>query len=347
MNVELDSGRVYRAVVESSPDAIILIAPDGTIILGNSQTAYLLGLNSPADLPGQNVFRLIAHEEHGRVMEWLGIAAEVACIKNIEHTLLRVDGSRFPADFSISVIRDSQDAPEAYIAVVRDITERKESYERLDRQVRDLQSENTDLERSYDATLTGWVGALDMRDQETEGHSWRVTELTVRLARHMGMSEEEVGHLRRGALLHDIGKMGIPDSVLLKPGPLTEQEWKVMRRHPQYAYNWLSSIDFLRPALDIPYCHHERWDGTGYPRGLKGEEIPIAARIFAVVDVWDALRSDRPYRPALPAANTRNYIASQAGRHFDPAVVEAFLTMNIKAYDKTRTTSEIHAAALV
>lgn len=191
-----------------------------------------------------------------------------------------------------------------------------------------LQRANIDLAVAYDATLEGWVHALDLRDDETEGHTQRVCEITLRLARAMGISEAELVHVRRGALLHDIGKMGIPDSILLKPGPLTAEEWDVMRRHPVYAYEWLAPITFLRPALDIPYCHHERWDGSGYPRGLRGTQIPLAARIFAVVDVWDALRSDRPYRSGWPEDTVREYIRSKAGTHFDPQVVEEFLKLD-------------------
>lgn len=143
------------------------------------------------------------------------------------------------------------------------------------------------------------------------------------------MSEEELVHVRRGALLHDMGKMGIPDAILRKPGPLSEEEWVIMRRHPVYAYEFLSPIPFLRLALDIPYCHHERWDGTGYPRGLVREEIPLAARVFAVVDVWDALRSDRPYRKASPMEEVRQMIREGTGTHFDPRVVDAFLTLEL------------------
>ncbi len=191
--------------------------------------------------------------------------------------------------------------------------------------VNQLQRSHLELVLAYDATIEGWARALDLRDKETEGHSQRVTEMTLRLARALGMKEEELVHVRRGALLHDIGKMGVPDSILLKPGPLTPEEWEIMRRHPEYAYEMLSPIAYLRPALDIPYCHHEKWDGTGYPRGLKGEQIPLAARILAVVDVWDALSSDRPYRPAWPPEKVRAYLKNEAGKHFDPRVVEAFL----------------------
>ena len=189
----------------------------------------------------------------------------------------------------------------------------------------DLQRSNIELFKAYDSTLSGWSAALDLRDKETEGHSLRVTELTLQLARNLGMSEDELAHARRGALLHDIGKMGVPDNILLKASPLTDEEWASMRKHPIYAYELLSPIDFLRQALDIPYCHHEKWDGSGYPRGLKGEQIPLAARIFAVVDVWDALTSDRPYRKAWSRAKARKYIREQAGKHFDPKVVNKFL----------------------
>ncbi len=182
-----------------------------------------------------------------------------------------------------------------------------------------------DLALAYDTTLEGWAHALELRDQETEGHTRRVTQMTVELAIKMGVGTPELENVRRGALLHDIGKMGIPDSVLLKPGTLNEREWEIMRRHPEYAYQFLESIEYLRPALDIPYCHHEKWDSSGYPRGLKGEQIPFQARIFAIVDVWDALRSDRPYRKAWTKVQTMTYIAEQSGKHFDPQVVQAFL----------------------
>ncbi|MEK7327556.1 MAG: HD domain-containing phosphohydrolase, partial [Chloroflexota bacterium] len=190
-----------------------------------------------------------------------------------------------------------------------------------------LQRSNTELALAYDATIEGWSRALDLRDKETEGHTQRVTEMTERLARAMGLSEAELVHIRRGALLHDIGKMGVPDAILLKPGQLTDEEWVSMRRHPQFARDMLAPIAYLKLALDIPYCHHEKWDGTGYPRGLRGEQIPLAARIFAVVDVWDALRSDRQYRSAWPEEKVREYIREQAGKHFDPQVIEAFLAM--------------------
>lgn len=190
-----------------------------------------------------------------------------------------------------------------------------------------LARSNRELSQAYDATIVGWSRALDLRDQETEGHTQRVTEMMLELARAFGLPQQELLYIRWGALLHDIGKMGVPDNVLLKPGDLTEEEWVLMKSHPQYAYDLLEPITFLAPALDIPYCHHEKWDGTGYPRGLKGEQIPLVARLFAIVDMWDALRSDRPYRKAWSVEQVREYILSQKGSHFDPRVVERFFEM--------------------
>jgi putative nucleotidyltransferase with HDIG domain len=191
----------------------------------------------------------------------------------------------------------------------------------------DLKKSNIEILSSYDTTIEGWSRAMDLRDHETEGHTLRVTELTLKLARQMDLNEPELTHIRRGSLLHDIGKMGIPDAILLKEGSLSEEEWVIMRKHPQFAYEMLSSINYLHDALDIPSNHHEKWDGTGYPRGLKKEEIPLAARIFAVVDVWDAIRSDRPYRKGWDTEKAINYIKSQSGTHFDPEIVEAFLSI--------------------
>ncbi len=187
-----------------------------------------------------------------------------------------------------------------------------------------MEMTNLELSAAYEATIEGWSQALELRDKETKGHSERVTDLTLRIATTMGIPNEELIHIKRGVLLHDIGKMGIPDSILLKPGALTDDEWVVMRQHPLYAYQLLSPISYLHAAMNIPYCHHEKWDGSGYPRGLKEQEIPLAARIFAIVDVWDALCSSRPYRPAWTRKNALEYIQKEAGKHFDPAVAEAF-----------------------
>ncbi len=198
----------------------------------------------------------------------------------------------------------------------------------------DLQRSNTELVLAYDTTIEGWARALELRDQETEGHTKRTAELTLLLARAMGMSEDELVHVRRGALLHDIGKMSIPDSILLKTGSLTDEEWRIMRQHPVYAYELLSPIGYLRPALDIPYCHHEWWDGTGYPRGLRGNEIPLAARIFSLADAWDALNSERRYHPAWPEEQVREHIRSLSGTQFDPQVVDRFLNLELSRLEK-------------
>jgi HD-GYP domain-containing protein (c-di-GMP phosphodiesterase class II) len=193
-----------------------------------------------------------------------------------------------------------------------------------------LQKSNQELTQAYDITLEGWARALELRDRETEGHTRRVTDLTLRLAKSMGIRDDELANIYRGVLLHDIGKMGVPDNILKKTGPLTDIEWDEMRRHPQYAFDLLSPIAYLRPALDIPYCHHEHWDGTGYPRGLKGEQIPLSARIFSVVDIWDALRSNRPYRNAWPRQKVIDYIKDQSGLILDPNIVELFLNLIVQ-----------------
>ena len=190
-----------------------------------------------------------------------------------------------------------------------------------------LERSNIELRQAYDTTIEGWSRALDLKDEETEGHSRRVTELCVQLAAKLDISGDMLVHIRRGALLHDIGKMGVPDRILLKPGKLDPDEWEVMKRHTTYAYELLSKIPFLRSALDIPYAHHERWDGSGYPRSLSGEQIPLTARLFAVVDVYDALTSNRPYREAWSEERALAHIRAGSGSHFDPDIVEAFFEM--------------------
>ncbi|MBI4279256.1 MAG: PAS domain S-box protein [Armatimonadetes bacterium] len=487
----LESEERYRTLVETSPDAIVVTDLDTNIIICNQQAVALARAESMGDLVGKNAFQFIAPEDHARAMEYARRTLETGSVRNVEYTLLRKDGSRYPAEMSASLLVNGDGQPRAFIGVVRDVTARKAAEERAQRQLQhlaglrsidmaitssldlrvtlkvfldqvtsqlrvdaadvlllnpqtqvleytadrgfrtaalqhaqlrvgeglagravmerriisnldlrevevdeafsrapllrdegfvaycavpliakghvrgvleifhraplhpdaewarfldalvgqaaiaidnavlfdNLQRANADLAVAYDTTLEGWSRALDLRDRATEGHTLRVTEITLRLARAMGMSDHEVVQVRRGALLHDMGKVGIPDAILHKPGPLTAEEWEIMRRHPMYARQLLSPIPYLTPALDIPYRHHEKWDGTGYPEGLRGEEIPLAARIFAVVDVWDALRSDRPYRPAWTDEAARQYIREQAGRHFDPRVAEAFLKL--------------------
>lgn len=197
-------------------------------------------------------------------------------------------------------------------------------YHKLVEERAKLQQSHAKLLEAYEATIEGWSHAMDLRDRETEGHSRRVAELTVKMAKMFGMKDQDLVHIRRGAFIHDMGKLGVPDAILQKPAALTDQEWEIMRKHPQLAHDMLYPIEYLRPAMDIPLNHHEKWDGTGYPRGLKNEEIPVAARLFSVVDVWDALTSDRPYRPAWKEEDALDYIREQSGLHFDPQVVDLF-----------------------
>ncbi|MDP2776518.1 MAG: HD domain-containing phosphohydrolase, partial [Anaerolineales bacterium] len=192
---------------------------------------------------------------------------------------------------------------------------------------KNLQLSNQELTLAYDKTIEGWSRALDLRDKETEGHTRRVTAMTYKLAGKMGIKQPELTHICRGAMLHDIGKVAIPDNILLKAGPLDDEEWITMRRHPMIAVELLTSINYLAPALDIPRSHHEKWNGLGYPDGLSGESIPLAARLFAIVDVYDALTSDRPYRPAWSQAEALDYILEQSGAHFDPSIVPVFIGM--------------------
>jgi HD-GYP domain-containing protein (c-di-GMP phosphodiesterase class II) len=193
--------------------------------------------------------------------------------------------------------------------------------------VEGLRVTNVNMAQSYDATIQGWAAALEMRNLENQGHAQRVTEMALKVARTMGVEEKDLGHIWRGALLHDVGKMGIPEEILLKPGELTPEEWVIMRKHTSYAKELLSFIPFLKPALDISLYHHERWDGSGYPEGLKGEEIPLSARIFAVVDVWDVLLSERSYQPAWPREQVIEYMRLKSGSHFDPRVVDVLLRL--------------------
>jgi PAS domain S-box-containing protein len=259
----------------------------------------------------------------------------------------RKDGTPFWNELVLSPVRDAEGTLTHFIGVQTDITRRRQAEEEL-RQANDLLEKRVlertrDLEQAYDATLEGWVKALDIRDHETQGHTQRVTQMAMQLAQTLGMDAEEQLHIRRGALLHDIGKIGIPDHVLLKPSPLDAEEWETMKKHPVYAYQWLFPIEYLRPALAIPYCHHERWDGAGYPCGLVGEEIPLAARLFAMVDVWDALSSDRPYRQAWTPERVLDHLRSLGGTHFDPQVLKIFVSLlaaDMAAAEKDKTEQE-------
>jgi len=198
----------------------------------------------------------------------------------------------------------------------------------------DLQKAHRELEKAYESTLKGWSKALELRDQETEDHCHRVEILTYKLSCRMGIHEPVLTQIRYGVYLHDIGKIGIPDSILKNTSTLTDEQWDIMRQHPVYAYNILNQIEYLAPSIDIPYCHHEKWDGTGYPRRLKGENIPLAARIFAIVDVWDAITHDRVYHKAWDVDQAITFIKEQSGKHFDPQVVEFFVKMIVENGEK-------------
>ena len=234
---------------------------------------------------------------------------------SITRPLLRlVQASKIVSDGNLNIKLNTQSNDEVSVLT--------ESFNKM---VASLHQSQNELIQSYDETLKGWADALELRDKETEGHSERVAFLTIQLAKAMGIKGEALVNIRRGALLHDIGKMGTPDSILHKTGPLNEEERRIIEKHPQDAYDMLNKIDYLQSALEIPYSHHERWDGSGYPRGLKGKDIPISARIFAVVDVYDALTSDRVYRKAYPKPAAIKYLIENRGRDFDPTVVDAFV----------------------
>ena len=319
----------HRSLMESLPDAV-LVHCQGRIVYANAAALSLFGFEYAEDLVGAHTLSIMPPDFHPLIHARMRLNQEGQPNDLVRLKFTRSDGTSVDVEtLSTPIIWQSQ--PGGQI-IIRNVTERVKIEQKLadlhgllEQRLDRIVVLNYELAQAYDGTIEGWSRALDLRDHETEGHSQRVTEMTVTLARAFGMSEEELVHVRRGALLHDIGKMGVPDSILLKPGPLTEEEWVVMRRHPVYAYEMLSEVSFVRPALEIPHCHHEKWDGTGYPRGLAGDNIPLAARLFAVVDVWDALRSDRPYRSAWPIEKTRDHIASLAGTHFDPQAVAVFL----------------------
>jgi PAS domain S-box-containing protein len=309
----------FEQLFERSPDGIAAVDINGLIRLVNPALVALTRCTDPQALLGKSLRDLIAipyQRECDTLL--LAASANLTYISRREMTMIRADDTTFPVELTIGAFL-WEDRPTAQV-IIRDISERK-------RAEAAIQSLNADLLEAYDVTLEGWARALDLRDHETEGHSQRVMNLTVRLAHSLGLGSEALVNIRRGALLHDIGKMGIPDQILRKPGPLSDEEWVIMRLHPGHAYELLRPISFLQAALEIPYCHHERWDGKGYPRGLRGEEIPLAARIFAVVDVWDALTNDRPYRAALPVDEVFAYMRKQANTHFDPQILDGFLRM--------------------
>lgn len=314
--------KFYRAVLNSSPIGIILLDQKGVVKAWSLSAERILGWKSD-EVIEEPIYTVMAQNRN--IITLLKKVLKGETITNTELSCRGIEGSEIEIEITISPVYNTDKSMLYILLMFSDITERK----RLEREnIKNLQVMTAlykELQKSYDATIESLGKALELRDKDTEGHTKRVAELTEALARKFGIEEEDIIHIRRGAILHDIGKLSIPDAILLKPGKLNEEEWNVIKKHPEFAYIVLSSIEYLRPALDIPYCHHEKWDGTGYPRGLKGEDIPLSARIFAVVDVWDALTSNRPYRPAWNKEETLRYIKEQAGKYFDPKVVEVFL----------------------
>lgn len=313
-----ESEAQFRLLAENSSDIIIRSDPNLNVLYASPACRNILGYE-PQELVGHPVLPLIHPEDTKHLLDLLA-AGTGETSKPVTYRVLHKNGKYIWLETVTRPIFDSGGRLVEYQASSRDVTERREA------QVA-LQHALAELQEAYDKTIEGWVLALDLRDKETEGHTKRVTDLAVQLARELHCTEEEIVHIRRGALLHDMGKMGIPDEILQKPGALSDEEWKVMRKHPQYAQQMLSPIGYLSDALIIPYYHHERWDGSGYPQGLKGEEIPLFARLFSIVDVWDALSSDRPYRKRLPPEAVVQYLRGEAGRLFDPHIVEVFLTL--------------------
>lgn len=313
-----ESEAQFRLLAENSSDIITRSDPSLNVLYASPACRNILGYE-PQELVGHSVLPLIHPEDTKHLLDLLAAGTEETS-KTVTYRVLHKNGKYIWLETVTRPILDSDGRLVEYQASSRDVTERREA------QVA-LQHALAELQEAYDKTIEGWVLALDLRDKETEGHTKRVTDLAVQLARELHCTEEEIVHIRRGALLHDMGKMGIPDEILQKPGALSDEEWQVMRKHPQYAQQMLSPIGYLSDALIIPYYHHERWDGSGYPQGLKGEEIPLFARLFSVVDVWDALSSDRPYRKRLPPEDVVQYLREEAGRLFDPHIVEVFLTL--------------------
>ena len=315
-----ESESQFRLLAENASDMISRLTTEGAFIYVSPACTATIGYASE-ELIGRSILDLIHPED---LQDFNGFLSQNISSQTgymLAYRARHKDGRYIWLETSARAILDEKTGSVMEIqAASRDISERKRAEE-------ELQAAHQDLQEAYERTMEGWVRALDLRDKEIEGHTQRVTELTLKVAHTLGLSDDELKHIRRGALLHDMGKMAIKDEILQKPGPLTDSEWDEMRKHPIHTYNMLFPIAYLRPALDIPYCHHERWDGSGYPRGLKGEEIPLAARLFAIVDVWDALTSDRPYRKHSPHKEVTAYLRKEAGRLFDPNLVEVFLSV--------------------
>ncbi|HRQ24520.1 MAG TPA: PAS domain S-box protein [Anaerolineales bacterium] len=315
----LESEAQFRLLAENASDMIPRLSPDGRMLYVSPACKTILGYD-PEELTGRVSYDLIHREDAADVRNLLKTES-VDATYTVTYRAIHKNGHYVWLESTARAILDRGTGAIIEVQTAsRDISERK-------RAEKALQVAHENLQEAYEKTIEGWVRALDLRDRETEGHTQRVTELTLKVARTLGFNEDELAHIRRGALLHDMGKMAIPDEILQKPGPLNEAEWEKMRHHPIYAYEMLSHIAYLHPALEIPFHHHERWDGSGYPRGLRGEEIPLAARLFAIIDVWDALSSDRPYRKKLPRGEVVQYIKEKSGILFDPKLVDIFFAV--------------------
>ncbi len=313
-----ESEAQFRLLAENSSDMISRHDTQSRFLYVSPAVRSMLGYEW-RDLLGKAALDLIHPEDLAKIKVMLRVRPRNNSIYTLSYRARQKNGDYVWLETSARAILDEQTGALLEVhAASRDITERK-------RAEGALQDAHYELQEAYDRTIEGWIRALDLRDRETEGHTQRVTEMVLRVAGALGLPESDIVHIRRGALLHDIGKIAIPDEITKKTGPLSDKEWGEMRKHPTYAFEMLSPITYLRPALDIPYCHHERWDGSGYPRGLKGEQIPLTARMFAIVDVWDALITDRPYRKASSQEEVVAYLKKEAGQLFDPHLVELFL----------------------
>ena len=311
-----NSQEIFSKAFHTSPDAVnINRLSDGMYININQGFTDMTGYSRDEVIGVSSLdLNIWANEaDRARLVKGLQKNGEV---NNLEAEFRFKDGTVKTGLMSARVIEIEHE--QCILSITRDISERKRTEIEL------LQT-HTQLEEAYDATLEGWVRALELRENDTADHSRRVVELTISMAKRFGITGVALTHTRRGALLHDIGKIGVPDSILLKPGALSAEEWIIMRYHPVYARDLLQKIAYLVPAMDIPYSHHERWDGKGYPRGISAEEIPLVARIFSVIDVYDALLSNRPYRPPWQEQDVKQYLIDQKGLQFDPQVVDEFL----------------------
>jgi PAS domain S-box-containing protein len=307
------SAERYRAVVENQTEFIVRWKPDGTRTFVNEAYCRYWGISYEEALAINFLFHIAEEDRPGVEGKIARLHSGTVNIETEIHRVIKPDGSIAWQEWTDQAIRDEWSKLIEIQSVGRDITERRRAEE--------------SLAEAYETTLEGWAKALELRDKETEGHSRRVTETTLIVAQAMGFSEESLTHIRRGSILHDIGKMGISDDILRKNGALTDEERMIVEKHPDTALNLLRGIPFLEKALEIPCYHHEKWDGSGYPLGLKGNAIPLPARIFAVVDVWDALSTDRPYRKAWPRETVMQYLTDESEKHFDPKVVEFFLQL--------------------